>query len=112
MSKKAIITTILVVQLVLLVLVTFSTLKYEKSSFQNDINIKNIAAFSMTSTYNAITEDMNNLKSKGADNETINQYIYFVNTTFNNYFSPDIKFNQTYLALYDKSLEMQKVGKL
>ena len=112
MSRKAIITTILVVQLVLLILITFSTLKYEKSSFQNDINVENIASFSMTTTDNAIAEDVSNLKSKQADNETLNQYVYFVNNTFNNYFSSSISFNQTDLSIRDNNIEMQKVGKV
>jgi len=108
MNKKAIIATILVVQLVLLVLLTFSTLKYEKESFSNELTVTAVASFRLTSTYNAISEDMSYLRTKGADNETINQYIYFVNSTFNNYFNSEIKFNQTYLAITDKQLEMQK----
>jgi hypothetical protein len=109
MNNKAIISTILVVQLILLILITFSTVKLEKDSFANTINVDRIAAFRLTSTYNAITEDMNNLAVKGADNQTINQYIYFVNSTFNNYFSSQVTFNQTYLAIRDQGLEMQKV---
>lgn len=108
MNKKSLITTILVVQLILLVLITFSTLKLQKTSSTNDLTVISVSAFSLTSTYNALTEDITYLNNRHADNETLDRYVYFVNLTFNNYYNYEITFNRTYLLLRDPGFEMQK----
>ena len=112
MNRKAIITTLLVIQLILLVLLTFSVLKYQKNTYQDAINVRSVAAARMVSYFNAIGYDIGYLKCRGADNETLNNYTYFVRITFNNYSGAQITLNSTYMAIKDSGLEMQKISNL
>lgn len=112
MNRKAIITTILVVQLILLVLLTFSMLKYQKSIYQDAINVKSVAADRMESYFNAISYDIGYLQCRRADNATLNNFTYFVTITFNNYSGAQITLNSTYMKIVDSGLQMQKSDNL
>jgi hypothetical protein len=96
-------------QLVLLVLVTFSVLRFEKTSFSNEVLVTRIAAFKLASNHNSIIQDLDYLRSKEADNETLDGYTSFVDSTFSTFFATEITINQTHLAIRDHSLQMQKV---
>lgn len=109
-SKKAIITTFLVIQLILLVLLTFSVIKFEKGVFLNEMTVTRISAFRLGSTFDSLEYDINYLDAMDADNETMSQYIYFVNSTFNDYFSSELSINKTHLEIKDPNLEIQKVS--
>jgi hypothetical protein len=108
MNKKAIISTILVVELILLILLTFSNLRVTRGNFSNELTVTRIATYRLSSTADGIAEDINYLKTKGADNDTLNQYISFVNTTFGSYFDTQLYLNQSTVLIKDRVLSMQR----
>lgn len=112
MSKKAIITTLLVIQLILLVLLTFSILKYQKESYWDTITVRSVEASRIASSFDSINEDIGYLKCRNADSSTLNAYISFVTMTFNNYSGAQITLSSNYMAIRESGLEMQMSGNL
>ncbi len=110
--KKGILATILVIQLILLVLLTFTNLQTKRETFSVENQYQRISAYRMASTFADIEHDVYYLKSKNVTNKTLGGYIQFVNDTFEQMFLMDITFNTTYLVIKDTRLEMIKEGKI
>jgi len=110
MTKKGILSTILVIQLILLVLLTFSSLQAKRETFTIQNQYQRMAAYRIASSFADIYHDYEYLKDKNMSNDSLNDYISFVNSTFKEKFLLDIYFNDTHLIIEDKHLEMRKEG--
>ncbi len=108
--RKGILSTILVIQLILLVLVTFSSIQSKREIFVVENQYQRLSAYKMASSFYDIKYDMHYLREKNATSETIDNYLSFVNQTYKENYFLDIYINKDYLKLVDSSLEMQKEG--
>ena len=108
--KKGILSTILVIQLILLVLLTFSSLQAKRETFTIQNQYQRMAAYRTAASFVDIAHDYEYLKDKNATADSLKDYISFVNNTFKEKFLLDIYFNGTHLVIEDKHLEMRKEG--
>ncbi|MCD6575952.1 MAG: hypothetical protein J7K73_02215 [Nanoarchaeota archaeon] len=110
--KKGILSTILVIQLILLVLITFSNLQAKRETFVIESQYQRLGAYKIASSFYDIKYDKTYLLEKNATNSTISDYIHFVNSTYEKNFLLDISINSTYLEIKDSKLEMEKGGSI
>lgn len=108
--KKGILSTILVIQLILLTLLTFSNLQARRTSFSLENQYRRISAYRISSAFNDISSDLLYLKEKNANEETITSYISLINKTFENEFLMEISINESYILIKDEKLEIVKGG--
>lgn len=108
--KKGILSTILVIQLILLLVFTISQLEYEKENFAVEQQFQRISAIKISSSFNNINRNVENLKNMNATDETFNLYINYVNNTYENIYFSHIFLNESYLKISDYVLEMSKEG--
>lgn len=110
--KKGILSTILVIQLILLVLITFSNLQAKKETFNIESQYQRLGAYKLASSFYDIKYDKLYLMEKNATNQTIDEYISFVNRTYKSNFLLDVYINSSYLSIKDLKLEMEKEGEI
>ena len=108
--RRGILATVLVIQLILLILVTFSTVQEKSASFAMTDKYHRLSAYRIASAFADIHHDIEYLKTLNATNETIDSYISFVNQTFKEEYLMDINISSSYLIIEDKALEMKKEG--
>ena len=112
MNRKGIVATLLTIQIVLILITAFTLAISEKEEFDIQNRYQRIAAYRMMSSFEDISYDIEYLKDINSTNSTINDYIYFVNETFQDYFVVDIKVNQSFLKITDSEVEMTKWGNI
>ncbi|MCD6547385.1 MAG: hypothetical protein J7K22_02420 [Nanoarchaeota archaeon] len=110
--KKGVLSTILVIQLILLVLLTFSKLQAERESFSIEYQYQRLSSYRIAAAFEDISYDVYYLKKMNSTSQTIEDYISFVNNTFKEKFLLDIELNSSYLVIKDRNLELQKEGKI
>lgn len=109
-NKKAIISTILVIQLIVITLLAMTTLKTEREKFIFENEFNRIAAHKMYFSFEDISGDIAFLKESGAGQETIDEYTNMVENTAEECFLLQIELNDTHLILKDNLLDMEKGG--
>ena len=107
-NKKAILATVLVVQLVLLVLITISIVRSDRIQFSHENDFRRLSAYRIADIADNLEYDMNYLKAKNSTNETFNSYLNFVYIVFPQYNFLEFQINRTYIKLADPSLELSK----
>lgn len=115
MNKKGIFATILVIQLIFLVLLTIFVIQNEKSNFEYEKEYRRLAAYRINAYYEDIEEDLNDLKTRlgmpnGVTQQTIDDYIAYVNQEFAQNNLVNIELNESYLKISDSNLEIVKEG--
>jgi 23S rRNA A2030 N6-methylase RlmJ len=110
--KKAVLSTIIVIQLVLLLLLTFATVEEKKSSFIVLDRYHRVGAYRIASSFVDIKHDYEYLKLMNATDETVNEYLSFVNSTFEKEYLMKINITNGYLVIDDPALAMRKEGKI
>jgi hypothetical protein len=112
LSKKAMITTLLIVQLIFLVIITMSALQSQRENFSQTTQFRKIAADRIKTLYYDIAGDISTLKDINASESSMQQYISFAETNVPAYYGVEIVINSSYLSLYDHSLEISKEGQI
>ncbi|HDQ60011.1 MAG TPA: hypothetical protein ENN30_02350 [Candidatus Woesearchaeota archaeon] len=112
MNKKGILATLLVIKIVLMLITTFSLAIAEKEDFSISNQYQRIASYRLTSSFEDISSDMQYLKNLNATQDSLDEYMAFVDETFSDYFVIDLELNQTFLTITDSNLEMIKRGKV
>ena len=108
--RKGILATVLVIQLILLILVTFSTIQEKNTAFAMTDRYNRLSAYRIASAFADINHDIRYLEYLNSTNETIDGYISFVNQTFKEEYFMDINITRGHLVIEDKALEMKKEG--
>jgi hypothetical protein len=107
-NKKAILATVLVVQLVLIILISVSMVRSERVLFAHKNEFSRLAAYRVADSYDNIEYDLSYLEARNATNQTMNTYISYVYTVFPTYSFLDFEVNRSYIRLQDHSLEIIK----
>jgi hypothetical protein len=108
MNKKGVIISLLVLELIFLILTSFTELRANREIFVDDNSVRRIAAYKLASNFNDINTDYNYLLAYKADQSTLAAYRNFVTSNFNNYSNIDILLNGTQLTMTDSYFEMIK----
>ena len=111
-SKKAIISTLLIIQLVFLLLITMTNLQVERQNFSKSFQFKRIAAYKMYALYGDISNDIHNLKEINSTDSTIMSYVQMVNASVPKEYGLEININATHLYIHDRNLEISKEGSI
>ncbi len=110
MKRRGILSTILVIQLVLLLILTVSQIQSEKEHFSTQQQFERIAAYKISSSFENIRTNIEFLREINATEESINIYLEYVNNTYGGIYFTNIHLNQTHLILMDEAFEMRKEG--
>jgi hypothetical protein len=108
LNKKAILATVLVVQLILLALITISTVRSDKILFSHENDFRRLSAYRVADISDNLGYDLNYLTAKNSTNETFNLYLNFLYIVFPQYNFLDFQVNRTYVRLTDRNLEISK----
>ncbi len=108
--KKGVLTTILTIQLILLVLITFSQLQAEREYFEFENQHQIISSYRISSNFFDIRSDILYMKEKEVTNETMNTYLNLINSTYTSLFSSEIYVNDSYIRIFDENLRINKEG--
>ena len=109
-SKKGIISTLLVIQLVFLLLITMSNVQLEKQKFSQEAQFNRIAAYKVYTLYGDVFNDINYLKQINATGNSIGQYVIVVNNYIPKEYGLETNINSTHIYIHDKYLEISKEG--
>jgi hypothetical protein len=107
-NKKAILATVLVVQLILLILITVSTVRSDRIQFSHQNDFRRLSAYRIADVADNIQYDLTYIKSKNSTNETMTSYLNFLYIAFPQYNFLQFQINSTYIRLADPNLELLK----
>jgi len=108
LNKKGIIISVLVVELIFLLLISFEELRSSRNIFIDDNSVRNIAAYKLSSIFNDIYSDYSSLIAYDSDNYTKDYYFNFINLNFKNYSEYNLNFLPQNLTISDDYFEMKK----
>lgn len=108
--RKGILSTILVIQLVLLLLLTLSQMQYEKEQFSTEQQFQRIATYKIASSFENIKSDAEYLRNINSTEETTTIYLEYVNNTYEDIYLTNILINETHIIITDNKFEMRKEG--
>ncbi len=108
--KKGVLTTILTIQLILLVLLTFSQLQAEREYFEFEHQHQIISSYRISSNFFDIKSDINYMQEKEVTNDTMDNYINLIDSTYTKLFFSEIYLNESYINIYDENMGINKEG--
>ncbi len=108
--KKGILATILTIQLILLVLITFSQLQVERESFVLKNQYQVVSAYRVAGNFFDIQRDINYLNERNSTEETLNDFFNLIECTYPEIYSSEIFVNESFIRITDKNLEIIKEG--